>query len=1708
MAKAKSSATSATRKKHARKAAAPVGQAEEPQIPKEKKASKKEKKSKEPRKKVYIPPVKPAPVQPDPLDTLGIAQKLPPELLVVLRRLAKKDSITKRRALEDFQTGWVDKARSENGLLEVIAETLPVWVVEPRSWAVVATPHPALFLHPSRRIRLLAVGLHTSLLRLPADISTHLFFNLREVLSADQTEYILGSWLLAAHDVDRQVASLARESWIRSVALSTSPRPLGLDAEQVQRLWNFTHRTLLDPSGVYLYVNPPQPAAPPPPPHKKGAKSPPTKRVQEEDTGRAKPEEEEENEADRRARLRMGACGSAEWMLSAVVAERPEYLTNEFVAPFANPALWTALYHAQVPPFVEVESFGWNQPGVRRAAWSLLQTALRTCKELLDTLLTVLSRAILRSAWVEPDPIVRSAMWQPLLTFLREHPIAWELDARDDEGEDAEEDSDADDDELTQEAQVDKSTTPTTTPPPSRAFREFLQFLELGCAGSPLQGYPTIIIIIFTIPPAIWGASSNTPLDDFFTSFWSAVDGRALSGLDKTATSAAFFSAVLECLTFLVRRLLHCPLEDAQLLIHGSSTEVADDTEADRQQAARKLVANQFATALEALNERRLRIEPATAAGLMVKSLTGLYQLNRELFSAAWDSLSSGILPALGNQDGGISPIASTILKTFQHQFEKDGEQVAAVNALVAKVVQHAIKRCEEILQSDEAPAQGQVDALVGVLGTFEGAVFSDPAVTKAIDETVGQHLRRVLAVAPSLLLTYLFHRQDEALCLQLWQDVLRTLAGSSGSIEDAVSPLLDAQESGALPGYLHADEGDFDDVIGDFSLGCFPDLQRQSQLTHLTGPFGLVGSLCSALNMHIPAVWTDASASLAVFGVSWSLLETTEGSIALFAEVFLFGNLLPTVREADEQQVATTRKLWQTWLHGSQECQRATVAVVKGRLRELLLDTSSLASPAEILLMLKTRDASFDVKLLSDILPSRKLLDDMLDRLPSVASDASLAVIDPLVPPPLCHEPPATSLDADLSGLSQYARAVEALLLCLLDDRHAAKENAWAVRHLLALSLYADELIQLPTSRNPVFSASVSRSRLHDLITKARQVAMYVLSSSQDEGWNSVVVDSIAADDYSQLDAVGRLLWDLVSHGQRFDTVRESRILHAILEHTFRSISKVEAGQWAQLARKLERQAPHTSLAIVYSVTQYAPEPPILDRYRNELAAGVLGVPASKANTQGLWILRRLGATAPDPESDVVFLPQPRAVNLMKTCQQYRRGVESEMTLIFLYLAPILQNVPGAHWDLIFDVMENNLESSALTEQPSLVILSRTLRLLIAIQDLASTNKALREVWQDRETTCLSFVRDLVSVKLEPEQISAPLSACRELALQIVQDLPESLMDRTTISKMCHIIEDPAIDVQKMAYRLLHEAARKYTEHMVIEAAVESEDPVRIELPVELIQILQRDLSAEEDSGFEYQHSSGYFLAWMLAFDHFANAHNRYSWPVWGSTKPFKLDIWSIEELYLDSYSGDSALSIGLLAAHLYYRALLIVPSLIRNWLSECRDRQLLNRVSTYTASYFSPAIIQTELTQVKDPDAAAELTDENLTIKVSNAVNEVTASYAVDEHQLGLTVKLPSDYPLHGIEIRDNKPVGQIISYRSGSITDGLSFFKKNVSSHFEGLAECAICYSIISAMDGSLPRKPCRTCKNRFHAACLYKWFNSSHSSSCPLCRSEMV
>lgn len=146
----KSSATSGTRKKNARKAAHTglEGSAVPPPSPtpnqskskgaKTPKLSKRE--AREQRKKVYIPPTKPTPPVFDPLDTTGLAHLLPPELVVVLRSLGKKDVVTRGKAIEELAK-WVEDAikeqvrdrdhdqyDEEGGKADMVVKMLPVWV--------------------------------------------------------------------------------------------------------------------------------------------------------------------------------------------------------------------------------------------------------------------------------------------------------------------------------------------------------------------------------------------------------------------------------------------------------------------------------------------------------------------------------------------------------------------------------------------------------------------------------------------------------------------------------------------------------------------------------------------------------------------------------------------------------------------------------------------------------------------------------------------------------------------------------------------------------------------------------------------------------------------------------------------------------------------------------------------------------------------------------------------------------------------------------------------------------------------------------------------------------------------------------------------------------------------------------------------------------------------------------------------------------------------------------------------------------------------------------------------------------------------------------------------------------------------------------------------------------------------------------------------
>ena len=170
-------------------------------------------------------------------------------------------------------------------------------------------------------MRLLAVTLHTSLLHIE-DIRDHIISFLRDTAPQHQCESVLGTWCLAAHDIDRQVSAIALKSWTEAISISHGDRMqkwmLGNDT--LTNFLSFIQRAALDPAALYAYLNPVPPSVPPTPPRRVPGRPSPLPIIKKEDmelSHRSKGEDEVEGEQDRKARLRVGAFGVLKWIVGA-----------------------------------------------------------------------------------------------------------------------------------------------------------------------------------------------------------------------------------------------------------------------------------------------------------------------------------------------------------------------------------------------------------------------------------------------------------------------------------------------------------------------------------------------------------------------------------------------------------------------------------------------------------------------------------------------------------------------------------------------------------------------------------------------------------------------------------------------------------------------------------------------------------------------------------------------------------------------------------------------------------------------------------------------------------------------------------------------------------------------------------------------------------------------------------------------------------------------------------------------------------------------------------------------------------------------------------------------------------------------------------------------------------------------------------------------
>jgi hypothetical protein len=210
---------------------------------------------------------------------------------------------------------------------------------------------------------------------------------------------------------------------------------------------------------------------------------------------------------------------------------------------------------------------------------------------------------------------------------------------------------------------------------------------------------------------------------------------------------------------------------------------------------------------------------------------------------------------------------------------------------------------------------------------------------------------------------------------------------------------------------------------------------------------------------------------------------------------------------------------------------------------------------------------------------------------------------------------------------------------------------------------------------------------------------------------------------------------------------------------------------------------------------------------------------------------------------------------------------------------------------------------------------------------------------------------------------------------------------------------------------------------------------------------------------------------------------------------------------------SKDDVFSLSQLSTLAIFRSIESMPTLCKFWWNDDCPRGLSSDVNKFVESMVAPETLRRELQRI---NAASNLGE--LSVSGSCVSREIVATYMQDECKLSLKIRIPPSFPLRNAEVDCQKTLGisekrwrywslqimRMLNSQDGSVLDALLLWKQNVDKEFVGVEPCPVCYSVLCVKTHAMPNLECKTCHNRFHSSCLYKWFNSSGNNQCVLCQ----
>jgi hypothetical protein len=557
-----------------------------------------------------------------------------------------------------------------------------------------------------------------------------------------------------------------------------------------------------------------------------------------------------------------------------------------------------------------------------------------------------------------------------------------------------------------------------------------------------------------------------------------------------------------------------------------------------------------------------------------------------------------------------------------------------------------------------------------------------------------------------------------------------------------------------------------------------------------------------------------------------------------------------------------------------------------------------------------------------------------------------------------------------------------------------------------------------------------------------------------------------------------------------------------------------------------------------------------------NEIVADLTGLDVQHKSQEALQQLVLLNSVM-GQEGILESIAGPRLMRFIQHVIPWlqedtvNRSTKAELCRAFSVLVPLIGEMYGEHWVGILSALSTiwsatkELEANESGMDTPIPLVHASLKLyaqLRALTQAEEPNDDLLDAWKENEQAVADGLINILKHSQHfPDEFHQPLKMVNDvLARQISKVSLKHLESTEELFSLLYVESQP---VQQTAFDILHKQIPASQEQVSIDAALEK---TTARLPEELLSLIidAPTVTALADANFERSVPlplRGYLLSWLLVFDHLEHASfkvkNDYVEHIReGEYLPGLLDFMfdflghahnkpvDVSKLDITTYEADlepPKRDLQWLLTHLYFLCLRDVPSLTKTWFKSCKSRAIVVALEPWTEKYVSQPVIVAALEAVNtwsEEQAAAE-PDSAFAVKVVNRAREITASYVVDEQTMAMRISLPPAFPLANAHIEGLNRVAVneqkwqswlrtslgAITIFNGSLIDALTTFKRNVDGALKGQSECAICYSIVGS-DRKLPDKKCHTCKNLFHGVCLFKWFKSSDSSSCPLCRTS--